>query len=385
MVPRMVSAMSIAPTITIAWPLWDRLVRSFIFLSASVLRDHRGGRGDPEQVGSGAAEERGERVVAIDDRHDDREAALVLRTGIFGRTRTGVAGRWTRAEGVARGGAAGVDPRAAVLVGIDADGRMADRGVRAVRRRRFQHVGARAEPAEHADHRLVDTRAREAAAAVRRVHLGRARARTPWGAKGVVRRLGVGHRLPRTLPPCFPPLARRPVDPEQVDGQSEHEEKEREYQRKLDERLALLQVHQYSLRWKELTVMGICEPTIGQSSGVMIFMVLVRLAVTESEPGSNGPPPLAVALVTAEPLRQWNVIDSVDPASTEPAGGPLLELSSAASLAMVEMGPPARGLGELTVTASAPLLVPAQTLSALACWAGDTATRVAYLTGLATA
>src|SRR5260370_8230253 len=86
MVPRMVSAMSIAPTITIAWPLWDRLVRSFIFLSASVLRDHRGGRGDPEQVGRGAAEERGERVVAIDDRHDDREAAPLLRTALFRRT-----------------------------------------------------------------------------------------------------------------------------------------------------------------------------------------------------------------------------------------------------------------------------------------------------------
>src|SRR6266852_5314912 len=105
----MVRAMSIAPTITIAWPLWDLRLRSFIYVCPSVLRNHRGGRRDPQEVGRGAAEEWGERVVAIDDRHDNREAALVLRAGIFGRTRTEVARRWITAQGAARGGAAGVD------------------------------------------------------------------------------------------------------------------------------------------------------------------------------------------------------------------------------------------------------------------------------------
>src|SRR5712692_8617067 len=65
---------------------------------------------------------------------------------------------------------------------------------------------------------------------------------------------------------------------------------------------------------------------------------------------------------------------SVEPAITDPAGVPLFELSRAAWLAMVTMGPPDGGMGELTVTASGPLPVLAQMASAVACWSGDTAT-----------
>src|SRR5712692_398700 len=262
---------------------------------------------------------------------------------------------------------------------------MADRRIRAVRRRRFHQVRAGAEPAQHADHGLIDTRAGEAAGAVRRVHLGRARARAARGAKRDVRGVGVGDRLPRTLTRCLRHRGRGPVDPEHVHGQGQQEEQDGEHQRELDQRLAFLQIHQYSRLWKELTVMGICEPTIGQRRGVMIFMVLVRLAVTESDPASWGPLPLAVTLVMAAPLRQWNVIESVEPAITEPAGVPSFELSSAAWLAMVTMGPPDGGMGELTVTANGPLPVAAQTLSAVECWSGETATRSACRTELPTA
>src|SRR6266849_1133985 len=115
----------------------------------------------------------------------------------------------------------------------------------------------------------------------------------------------------------------------------------------------------------------------------MIRMVSLMVAVIESE--LCGPLPLAVALVIAALLRQWKVTDKVAPAMTEPAGVPLVELSSAASLAMVEMAPPDGGIGEMTVTASGPLPVPAQTASAVACWPGETATRNACRTELATA
>src|SRR3979409_1679268 len=107
------------------------------------------------------------------------------------------------------------------------------------------------------------------------------------------------------------------------------------------------------------------------------------LTVTESEPGSNGPPPLLVLLVTAAPAMQWNVTLMVAPLITEPDGAPLFELSSAALLTIVAMDTPP-GMPELTVTAvAAP--VPAQMASVFACWVGDTAMRSACRVELVTA
>src|SRR5260370_19694334 len=91
------------------------------------------------------------------------------------------------------------------------------------------------------------------------------------------------------------------------------------------------------------------------------------VAVTEPDPALDGPPPLLVALVTAAPFRQWNVTLRVAPASTDPAAVPLLELSSAAWLAIVAMAPPEGGIADTTVTATGPLPLPAQTLFALVC------------------
>src|SRR5258706_11971253 len=99
----------------------------------------------------------------------------------------------------------------------------------------------------------------------------------------------------------------------------------------------------------------------------MTDMRFVMLAVTESDPAFEGPPPLLVALVMAAPFRQWNVTLNVATASTDPAGVPLLELSSAAWLAIVAMAPPDGGIAETTVTATGPLPVPAQILFAVVC------------------
>jgi hypothetical protein len=100
---------------------------------------------------------------------------------------------------------------------------------------------------------------------------------------------------------------------------------------------------------------------------VITDMRLVMLAVTESDPGSEGPPPLLVAFVTAAPFKQWKVTLNVAPASTDPAGVPLFELSSAAWLAIVAMAPPAGGIADTSVTATGPLPVPAQMLFAVVC------------------
>src|SRR5258708_20633582 len=109
------------------------------------------------------------------------------------------------------------------------------------------------------------------------------------------------------------------------------------------------------------------------------------LAVTESDPALDGPPPLLVALVTAAPFRQWNVTLRVAPASTEPAAVPLLELSSAAWLAIVAMAPPEGGIADTTVTATGPLPLPEQTLFAVVCSYEETAMRSAWRTELVTA
>ncbi len=124
----------------------------------------------------------------------------------------------------------------------------------------------------------------------------------------------------------------------------------------------------------------ICAPTTGHSRGVMIRMVSLMVAVIESEPALCGPLPLAVALVIAALLRQWKVTDKVAPAMTEPAGVPLVELSSAASLAMVEMAPPDGGIGEMTVTASGPLPVDGVSRRLLA-WRNRHAQRLPHRVG----
>ena len=117
----------------------------------------------------------------------------------------------------------------------------------------------------------------------------------------------------------------------------------------------------------------------------MTDMRLVMLAVTESDPVSEGPAPLLVAFVMAAPFKQWNVTLKVAPARTDPAGVPLLELSSAAWLAIVMMAPPDGGIADTTVTATGPLPVPAQMLFAVVCWYEDTAMRRAWRTELVTA
>lgn len=53
--------------------------------------------------------------------------------------------------------------------------------------------------------------------------------------------------------------------------------------------------------------------------------------------------------------------------ASDTAGEPVLELSSAASLAMVVIAPPEGGMVEVTVTASGPLAVLEHTLSAVDC------------------
>src|SRR4029077_6244925 len=186
-----------------------------------------------------------------------------------------------------------------------------------------------AEPAEHVGHGLIDARAREAAAAVGGVDLRRSRARGARGAERVVIGVGVGDGLSRALAGVFGDGRRHPIHAEQGDGESQQEEEDGEHQGELDERLRLLLTHQYSLRWNELTVMEICVPITGHRSGVMTRIVSVMVAVIESAPGLRGPRPLAFAWVTAAPLRQWKMTVSVAPAITEPAGVPLLELSSA--------------------------------------------------------
>ncbi len=114
--------------------------------------------------------------------------------------------------------------------------------------------------------------------------------------------------------------------------------------------------------------MGNDPPVMGHNSGVMTDMGSVIEAVMESEPGSDGPRPLVVALVMAAPFKQWKVTLSVAPAITEPAGVPSFELSSEAWFAMVAIGPPPGGTAEVTVTAIGPLPVPAHTPSAALCW-----------------
>ena len=132
-------------------------------------------------------------------------------------------------------------------------------------------------------------------------------------------------------------------------------------------------------------MIGYEVPVTGHSKGVMTDMRSVMLAVTESDPASDGPPPLLVALVTAAPFKQWKVTLNVAPASTDPAGVPLLELSSAAWLATVMMAPLAGGIAETTVTATGPLPVSAQMLFAVLCWYEETAIRRAWRTELVTA
>src|SRR5450756_2171727 len=99
----------------------------------------------------------------------------------------------------------------------------------------------------------------------------------------------------------------------------------------------------------------------------MTDMRSVMVAVTESDPGLDGPSPLLVALVIAAPFKQWNVMVKVAPAMTDPAGVPLFELSSAAWLAMVVMAPPDGGIADTTVTVIGPPPVPAQMLFAVLC------------------
>jgi hypothetical protein len=108
-------------------------------------------------------------------------------------------------------------------------------------------------------------------------------------------------------------------------------------------------------------------------------------AVIESDPGLEGGPLFPVALVIPAPLRQWNVSEIVAPAITDPAAVPSFELSSAAWLAIVDIEPPAGGSGELTVIATGPPLVPAQTASAVECWYCETAMRRAWRAELVTA
>src|SRR5450759_2306191 len=117
----------------------------------------------------------------------------------------------------------------------------------------------------------------------------------------------------------------------------------------------------------------------------MTDMRFVMLAVIESDPALEGPAPFPVALVTATPFKQWNVTVKVAPAITDPAGVPLLELSSAAWLAMVVMALPDGGIADTTVTATGPPPVPAHTLLAVFCWYDDTAMRRACRTALVTA
>ena len=109
------------------------------------------------------------------------------------------------------------------------------------------------------------------------------------------------------------------------------------------------------------------DPVTGQSRGVMTFIRCVMVAVMVSDPAFVGACPLLVALVIAAPFRQWKVIIKVAPASTDPAGVPLLELSRAAWFAMVTMGPPEGGIADVTVTARGPPPVPEQMLFAVLC------------------
>jgi hypothetical protein len=87
--------------------------------------------------------------------------------------------------------------------------------------------------------------------------------------------------------------------------------------------------------------------------------------------------PLVVALVTAAPFKQWNVTLNVAPEIDEPAGAPVLELSSAAKFAIVARLPPLGGIGEVVVTATGPPEVLAQMVFAVDCWDAETATRSA--------
>ena len=87
--------------------------------------------------------------------------------------------------------------------------------------------------------------------------------------------------------------------------------------------------------------------------------------------------PLVVALVTAAPFKQWNVTLKVAPEIDEPAGAPVLELSRAASFAIVARLPPLGGTGDVTVTASGPAEVLAHIVFAVDCWDAETATRSA--------
>jgi hypothetical protein len=108
-------------------------------------------------------------------------------------------------------------------------------------------------------------------------------------------------------------------------------------------------------------------PTTGEMKGVRTLRVKLILTVTESEPGSVGPFPLDVALVMAAPFKQWKVTLKVAPEIEEPAGDPVLELSRAAELAMVAMGPPLGGIGEVTVVATGPPAVLEHAVLAVLC------------------
>ncbi len=141
----------------------------------------------------------------------------------------------------------------------------------------------------------------------------------------------------------------------------------RNHERELDQSLTLFRAHQYSVLCDDVTLIGNDPPVIGHNSGVTTDIGCVMVAVMESEPGSVGPLPFDVTLVTAAPFKQWKVTLTVAPAMTEPAGVPSFELSSAAWFAMVAIGPPAGGTDDATVTATGPLPVPAQTLSAVLC------------------
>src|ERR1700686_4908573 len=106
------------------------------------------------------------------------------------------------------------------------------------------------------------------------------------------------------------------------------------------------------------------------------------VAVTESDPGSDGPLPFPFSLVITSPPRQWNVTLRVAPERTVPAAVPSFELSSAAWFAIVTIEPPAGGMGEVTVLATGPPLVLEQTVLAVGCWYWDTAIRSAWRTEL---
>jgi hypothetical protein len=91
------------------------------------------------------------------------------------------------------------------------------------------------------------------------------------------------------------------------------------------------------------------------------------LTAIESDPALDGPLPSLVALITPALARQWNVTVIEAPLITDPAGVPLLELSSEARLAMVVTEVAPGGKAVVTEVATGPAPAEAQTVFAVAC------------------